>query len=89
MLYNSSSSRSESNLPLLAQQPESVSVPEPTFGPGDLRYNRRSRKINPGFEVLPAWTFGAPQQLPTPDDSAAGSSRGPSSRLHKKAYGQQ
>lgn len=33
-------------------------VPEPTFGPGDLHINRATRKVNNGFEVLPAGTFG-------------------------------
>jgi len=33
-------------------------MPEPTFGPGDLHYNRKARRVNGGFEVLPAGTFG-------------------------------
>ncbi|KAK0730640.1 hypothetical protein B0H67DRAFT_44530 [Lasiosphaeris hirsuta] len=32
--------------------------PEPTFGPGDLHVNRSTRRVNNGFEVLPAGTFG-------------------------------
>lgn len=32
--------------------------PEPTFGPGDLHVNRTTRRVNAGFEVLPAGTFG-------------------------------
>jgi hypothetical protein len=38
-------------------------APEPTFGPGDLRFNRTSRKVNRGFEVLPAGTFGTPHEF--------------------------
>ncbi|KAK3330356.1 hypothetical protein B0H66DRAFT_58624 [Apodospora peruviana] len=35
-------------------------APEPTFGPDDLHVNRSSRRVNNGFEVLPAGTFGIP-----------------------------
>jgi hypothetical protein len=38
--------------------PNGMAVPEPTFGPGDLHYNRKARRVNGGFEVLPAGTFG-------------------------------
>ncbi|KAK3937108.1 hypothetical protein QBC46DRAFT_294966 [Diplogelasinospora grovesii] len=37
---------------------QELSMPEPTFGPGDLHLNKSSRKVNDGFEVLPAGTFG-------------------------------
>ncbi|KAK4162075.1 hypothetical protein QBC43DRAFT_356835 [Cladorrhinum sp. PSN259] len=46
------------------QQPQqqeplvSLATVEPTFGPGDLHLNRSSRKVNSGFEILPAGTFG-------------------------------
>ncbi|KAK1757631.1 hypothetical protein QBC47DRAFT_162187 [Echria macrotheca] len=40
-----------------------LAVPEPTFGPGDLHVNRTARRVNGGFEVLPAGTFGAAHQL--------------------------
>ncbi|KAK4128363.1 hypothetical protein N657DRAFT_638819 [Parathielavia appendiculata] len=42
-------------------QPEMVAMaaPEPTFGPGDLHLNTSSRRVNDGFEVLPAGTFGS------------------------------
>ncbi|KAK3335573.1 hypothetical protein B0T19DRAFT_12121 [Cercophora scortea] len=43
--------------PLQTQDP---SRPEPTFGPGDPHVNRSSRRVNNGFEVLPAGTFGLP-----------------------------
>jgi hypothetical protein len=36
---------------------EEMAAPEPTFGPGDLHFNRASRRVNGGFEVLPAGTF--------------------------------
>jgi len=38
--------------------PTRLLIPEPTFGPGDLHVNRATRKVNNGFEVLPAGTFG-------------------------------
>jgi hypothetical protein len=45
-----------------------VLIPEPTFGPGDLHLNRTSRKVNNGFEILPAGTFGALHDLGTAQD---------------------
>ncbi|KAM7188830.1 hypothetical protein V8F33_010377 [Rhypophila sp. PSN 637] len=48
--------------PLAMHQEPIMPMPEPTFGPGDLHANRSSRRVNNGFEVLPAGTFG---QLPT------------------------
>ena len=33
-------------------------TPEPTFGPGDMHLNRTARRVNDGFEILPAGTFG-------------------------------
>lgn len=39
-------------------EPTSLPVPEPTFGPGDLHVNRSARRVNNGFEVLPAGMFG-------------------------------
>ncbi|KAK2073559.1 hypothetical protein P8C59_007837 [Phyllachora maydis] len=44
-------------------QSQDPAVPEPTFGPGDLHVNRSSRRVNQGFEVLPAGTFGTLQEL--------------------------
>ncbi|KAK0737642.1 hypothetical protein B0T21DRAFT_347996 [Apiosordaria backusii] len=45
-----------------------IPVPEPTFGPGDLHFNRSSRRVNGGFEILPAGTFGVPRELDNPGD---------------------
>ena len=42
---------------------QELPVPEPTFGPGDLHFNKSSRKVNQGFEVLPAGTFGPPHEF--------------------------
>ncbi|KAM0330023.1 hypothetical protein ACHAQA_004193 [Verticillium albo-atrum] len=36
-------------------------MPSPTFAPGDMHVNRSRRSVNPGFEVLPAGTFGTRQ----------------------------
>ena len=44
-------------------QSQDMSAPEPTFGPGDLRFNKTSRRVNDGFEVLPAGTFGTPGEV--------------------------
>lgn len=38
-------------------------APEPTFGPGDSHVNKASRKVNQGFEVLPAGTFETGHEL--------------------------
>ncbi|KAK4201257.1 hypothetical protein QBC40DRAFT_61833 [Triangularia verruculosa] len=56
--------------PLLSMN--SIPVPEPTFGPGDLHFNRSSRKINEGFEILPAGTFGASLKPHGSEDSNQG-----------------
>ncbi|KAK4158168.1 hypothetical protein C8A00DRAFT_11044 [Chaetomidium leptoderma] len=49
------------------QQAQEMAAPEPTFGPGDLHYNnnnnKASRRVNDGFEILPAGTFGVPGQM--------------------------
>jgi hypothetical protein len=37
---------------------QELRIPEPTFGPGDIHLNRTARRVNKGFEVLPAGTFG-------------------------------
>ncbi|KAK3383849.1 hypothetical protein B0T24DRAFT_519212 [Lasiosphaeria ovina] len=47
----------------MLQSREPPSVPEPTFGPGDLHLNKSTRKVNDGFEVLPAGTFGIPPEF--------------------------
>ncbi|KAL2257915.1 hypothetical protein VTK26DRAFT_8979 [Humicola hyalothermophila] len=53
---------------------------EPTFGlAGDLRFNRVSRRVNDGFEILPAGTFGiVPGEV---DAGGAGDSRRQSRRV--------
>ncbi|OAA56595.1 hypothetical protein SPI_07602 [Niveomyces insectorum RCEF 264] len=50
--------------PYSSPRSSSSSSPSPqasptTFGPADTFANRATRKVNPGFEVLPAGTFGA------------------------------
>ncbi|RKF58901.1 hypothetical protein GcM3_179013 [Golovinomyces cichoracearum] len=44
-------------------QPRDQSKSPPPFTPGELHMNNSSRKVNPGFEVLPAGTFGAPVEF--------------------------
>ncbi len=55
--------------PACATQPGDAAA---TFGPGDTYANRATRKVNAGFEVLPARTFGPPQDL---SRSSSGDSR--------------
>jgi hypothetical protein len=45
------------------QGQEVVAAPEPAFGcSGDMQHvNRSSRRVNDGFEILPAGTFGMPR----------------------------
>jgi len=52
-------SSSDSHSPLLAN----LTMPPPTFGAGGPHANRHARRVNPGFEVLPAGTFGPPHDL--------------------------
>ncbi len=54
----------ESQWPLLCEKvPES---PErPIFRPGSLHVNKSIRRVNSGFEVLPAGTFGMPSEFMT------------------------
>ena len=49
---------SESQVPLLSQTRS-----PPPFVPGELHVNRTARKVNSGFEVLPAGTFGVPPEF--------------------------
>ncbi|KAG8159480.1 hypothetical protein KVR01_011141 [Diaporthe batatas] len=48
--------------------------PSPTFGPSDTYINTSARKVNANFEILPAGTFGLPEQhgLGEPASTAAG-----------------
>jgi hypothetical protein len=53
--------RTPSGFSLLSQaEMTTMAAPEPTFGPGDLHFNASSRRVNGGFEVLPAGTFRGP-----------------------------
>ena len=52
-------SQSEPHGPIPSQELP-LPMPDPTFGPGDLHVNRSTRRVNNGFEVLPAGTFGLP-----------------------------
>jgi len=51
---------SASHSPLM---PSVIAMPAPTFGPGDAHANRHARRVNAGFEALPAGTFGRPHNL--------------------------
>jgi hypothetical protein len=51
----------ENHSPLLSGH--ELPIPEPTFGPGDIHLNKTARKVNQGFEVLPAGTFGVSPEL--------------------------
>jgi hypothetical protein len=44
---------------------QELRAPEPTFGPGDVHLNKASRRVNQGFEVLPAGTFRTPHEFRT------------------------
>lgn len=44
-------------------EPRDQSESPSPFTPGELHMNNSSRKVNPGFEVLPAGTFGAPVEF--------------------------
>ncbi len=74
----------ESQVPLVAS-PQNLTMPQRTFGPGDTYANRATRKVNAGFEILPAGTFGSPLDL---SRSSSGESRDEeevhSSRLGRK-----
>lgn len=61
-----------------------VQSPEP-FVPGELHVNRSVRKVNSGFEVLPAGTFGVPTELRSNDmDYENDSGERRQSKLQKK-----
>lgn len=62
---------------------QELPLPEPTFGPGDLHLNRSSRRVNHGFEILPAGTFGSLQEFGhngSNDDLEAGEDQSQSSK---------
>ena len=71
-------------------------APEPTFSPGDIHVNRASRRVNAGFEILPAGTFGGLEEFRRSDSATdiesgeepvVGTAR-PTSRLKKKSASQ-
>ncbi|KAL2134326.1 hypothetical protein VTI74DRAFT_455 [Chaetomium olivicolor] len=49
-------------------QSQVVAAPERTFGVGVFRFNQASRRVNDGFEVLPAGTFGTTPGMPGEGD---------------------
>ncbi|KAK8095382.1 hypothetical protein PG999_013404 [Apiospora kogelbergensis] len=54
---------------------------------GDVHANRSTRRVNAGFEVLPAGTFGVPSPNDDQSDLESGNSRFPppvTNKLHKK-----
>lgn len=86
------------NDPHSMQQQERLAH-EPTFGLGDLHLNRTTRRVNGGFEVLPAGTFGVLHEYEgnaggsdaDVDDNLAGRSvraTKSSNKLRKKSNGQ-
>ncbi|KAK2609827.1 hypothetical protein N8I77_003306 [Diaporthe amygdali] len=52
----------------------STTQPSPTFGPSDSYINTSTRKVNSNFEVLPAGTFGLPEQQATEGPASAAAS---------------
>lgn len=63
-------------------------MPSPTFGPGDLHLNRSARKVNQGFEVLPAGTFGTPHEFRDHADEGVGDEQRPVKRPRGMSYTQ-
>lgn len=56
------SPRAHQDMHAHVQQGPPPAPPEPTFGPGDLHFsNRATRRVNSGFEVLPAGSLSAPR----------------------------
>ncbi|KAI3397121.1 hypothetical protein diail_11182 [Diaporthe ilicicola] len=49
----------------------SATQPSPTFGPSDSYINTSTRKVNSNFEVLPAGTFGVPEQQQAAEETAS------------------
>lgn len=87
---SSPSSRSDSRLPLLSRQ-QGPALPGPTFGPGDIHYNRSARRVNEGFEVLPAGLLGLVPQVEGTNLGVEGSEfreTGGRRKLRKKSVSQ-
>ncbi|KAI0997662.1 hypothetical protein K3495_g10526 [Podosphaera aphanis] len=77
--------RDLSPIPYQVRPPEERSASP--FVPGELHMNKLSRKVNPGFEVLPAGTFGAPAEFNTLLESDVvefPKDKRPSTKLQKK-----
>ncbi|RKU42284.1 hypothetical protein DL546_000678 [Coniochaeta pulveracea] len=72
----------ESQSPLLPGW--GLRIPEPTFGPGDIHLNRTARRVNQGFEVLPAGTFGLSPELQATQDGVPDSDDQPTRRSNKR-----
>jgi hypothetical protein len=67
-------------------QSRDVSALEPTFAPGDLHLNKASRRVNDGFEILPAGTFGMLAEMNYADEAdQEGHNSRSSNKLRKKA----
>ncbi|KAK3394584.1 hypothetical protein B0H63DRAFT_51194 [Podospora didyma] len=83
------SALSQTNTPASFHQNRELPVPEPTFGPGDFHLNRSARKVNDGFEVLPAGTFGtiSVSELERARDLDGQAAR-PLNKLRNKSVGQ-
>jgi hypothetical protein len=50
-------------------QPSQQSRSPSPFVPGELHVNKTVRKVNSGFEILPAGTFGTPTEFRKGDSS--------------------
>ncbi|KAF4632422.1 hypothetical protein G7Y89_g5714 [Cudoniella acicularis] len=76
-----SSSRMDNSQPIYT----SLDKSPPPFVPGELHVNKSVRKVNSGFEVLPAGTFGVPAELRSNDtDFEDDSGERRQSKLQKK-----
>jgi hypothetical protein len=87
--FETSRARTPSGFSLLSQAEMMTGMmaapPEPTFGPGDLHFNTSARRVNDGFEVLPAGTFRAPGMVEGGELGGRGSRAG---RKLRKSGGQ-
>lgn len=71
---------SQSRPPVVARQP---TRPQRSYS-GETHANQASRRVNAGFEVLPAGTFGAPNDYQSDEDDGYRYSRPAPNRLHKR-----
>lgn len=58
-LAGNDSATIDSEVPLLSQRYPDSSA-SPSYGPGELHLNKSIRKVNSGFQLLPAGTFNVP-----------------------------